>query len=66
MEMGSLNEKSNEMRGPLSVDPYQVDTGAQLVSGIDSALGQAESSRIRYVEYAERYLRLTISNKGGK
>jgi len=49
MEMGSFNEKSNEKRGHLSVDSYQVDSGAQLVSGIDSALDQVESLQIRYV-----------------
>lgn len=49
MEMGSFSEKSDEKRGHLSVDSYQVDTGAQLVSGVDSALDQAEALRIRYV-----------------
>jgi len=48
-EMGSFSDKSDEKRGHLSVDSYQVDTGAQLVSGVDSALDQAESLRIRYV-----------------
>ena len=49
MVMGSLSEKSDEKRSHLAVDSYQVDTGAQLVSGVDSALDQAESLRIRYV-----------------
>jgi hypothetical protein len=48
--MGSLSEKSDEKPSHLAVDSYQVDTGAQLVSGVDSALDQAESLRIRYVE----------------
>jgi len=48
-EMGSFSDKSDEKRGHLSVDSYQVDTGAQLVSGVDSTLDQAESLRIRYV-----------------
>ena len=61
--MGPLSEKSDEKRAHLSVDSYQVDTGAHLVSGSYSPLDQAESLRIRYVSYAERYSRLTFSNK---
>jgi len=64
--MGSLSEKSDEKRDHLSIDSYQVDTGAQLVSGVHSPLDQTESLRIRYVRYSGRYLGLTISNEGGK
>lgn len=49
MEMGSLSEKSDEQRSHLAVDSYQVDTGAELVSGVDSALDKVESLRIMYV-----------------
>ena len=61
--MGPLSEKSDEKRAHLSVDSYQVDTGAQLVSGVQSPLDPTESLRIRYVPYAGRYSRLTFSNK---
>ena len=64
--MGPLSEKSDEKRAHLSIDSYQVDTGAQLVSGVHSPLDQTESLRIRYVGYSGRYLGLTISNEGGK
>ena len=47
--MGSLSEKSDGKHGHLSIDPYQIDTGAQLVSGVDSPLDLAESVRIKYV-----------------
>jgi hypothetical protein len=47
--MGSFSENSDEKPGHLSVDSYQVDTGAQLVTGVDSVLDRAEASRIRYV-----------------
>jgi hypothetical protein len=49
MEMGSLSEKSDEQRSHLAVNSYQVDTGAELVSGVDSALDKVESLRIMYV-----------------
>ena len=50
--MGPLSEKSDEKRAHLSIDSYQVDTGARLVSGVDSPPDQTESLRIRYVPYA--------------
>ena len=49
VEMGSFSENSDEKPGHLSVDSYQVDTGAQLVTGVDSVLDRAEALRIRYV-----------------
>jgi hypothetical protein len=49
VEMGSLSEKVDEKHGHLSIDPYQVDTGAQLVSGVHSRLDPIESLKIRYV-----------------
>jgi hypothetical protein len=61
--MGPLSEKSDEKRAHQSVDFYQVDTGAQLVSGGYLPLDQTESLRIRYVSYAGRYSRLKFSNK---
>ena len=48
--MGSLSEKSDEKRAHLSIDSYQADTGAQLVSGVHSPLDPTESLRIRYVQ----------------
>ena len=51
-EMGPLSEKSDEKRARLSIDAYQVDTGAWLVSGVHSPLDQTESLRIRYVPHA--------------
>jgi hypothetical protein len=45
----SDSEKSDEKRGHLSVDSYQVDTGAELASGVHSQLDLTESLRIRYV-----------------
>ena len=47
--MGPLSDKSDKEHGHLFVDSYQVDTGAQLVSGIHSPLDMAESMRIRYL-----------------
>ncbi len=47
--MGSLSEKSDEKRAHLSIDSYQADTGAQLVSAVHSPLDPGESLRIRYV-----------------
>lgn len=64
--MGTLNEKSDEKHGHLSIDPYQVDTGAQLVSGDDSPLDLTESLRIRYVLVRRVSLELTNSNEDGK
>ena len=54
--MGPLSEKSDEKRAHLSIDSYQVDTGALLVSGVHSPLDPTESLRIRYVRYVDRYL----------
>jgi len=57
--MGSLSKKRDETRtrSHLSIDSYQVDTGAQLVAGVYSSLDSTESLRIRYVRiYAGRYL----------
>jgi len=45
--MGPLSEKSDEKRARLSIDSYQVDTGAHLVSGVHPPLDQRESLRIR-------------------
>jgi hypothetical protein len=47
--MGTLSEKSDEKHGHLSIDSYQIDTGAQLVSGVHSPLDLTESLRIKYV-----------------
>ena len=49
VEMGPLSDKSDKEHGHLFVDSYQVDTGAQLVSGVHSPLDMAESMRIRYL-----------------
>ncbi len=46
--MGSFREKSDEKHDRVSIDTDQVDTGAQLVAGVSSSLGQEESLRIRY------------------
>ena len=54
--MGPLSEKSDEKRAHLSIDSYQVDTGAQLVSGVQSPLDPTESLRIRYVRHVGHYL----------
>jgi hypothetical protein len=48
VEMGSPSEKVDEKHGHLSIDPYQVDTGALLVSGVHSRLDPIESLKIRY------------------
>jgi hypothetical protein len=61
VEMGSFRDK-----GHLFVDPYQVDTGAQLVSGVHPPLDMAESLRIRYLRICGVLLGLMISSKGGK
>ncbi|KAN0129723.1 major facilitator superfamily [Lactarius tabidus] len=45
--MGSFSEKSDEKLARVSIDPDQVDTGAQLVAGVTSPLDPEESLRIR-------------------
>ncbi|KAN0107668.1 MFS general substrate transporter [Russula decolorans] len=45
--MGSFNEKSDEKRGPVSVDSQEVDTGAQLDASLHAPLDPAEALRIR-------------------
>ncbi|KAI0268093.1 MFS general substrate transporter [Gloeopeniophorella convolvens] len=45
--MGSFSEKSDEKHDRVSVDSYQVDTGAQLVAGLSSQLDPKEALRIR-------------------
>ena len=52
--MGPLSEKSDEERAHLSIDSYQVDTGARLAYDVHSPLDQTESLGIRYVPYAGR------------
>jgi hypothetical protein len=66
--MGSLSETSDEKHGHLFVDSYQVDTGANLVSGVHLPLDLTESLRIRYLRICGVLLLfgLMISSKGGK
>ncbi|KAF8500319.1 MFS general substrate transporter [Russula emetica] len=45
--MGSFSEKSDEKRGPVSVDSQEVDTGAQLDASLHAPLDPAEALRIR-------------------
>jgi len=50
--MGSFNEKSEEKRGPVSVDSQEVDTGAQLDASLHAPLDPVEALRIRWVRRA--------------
>ena len=47
--MDSFGEKSDEKRGPVSVDSKEVDTGAQLDASLHAPLDPAEALRIRWV-----------------
>jgi hypothetical protein len=68
--MGSSSETSasDEKHGHLFVDSYQVDVGANLVSGVHPPLDLIEASRIRYLQICRVLLLfgLMISSKGGK
>ncbi|KAF8500313.1 major facilitator superfamily domain-containing protein [Russula emetica] len=51
----SITEKSDEKRGPVSVDSQEVDTGAQLDASLHAPLDPAEALKIRWAENRPTY-----------
>ena len=64
--MGSFDEKSDEKRGPVSVDSQFVDTGAQLDASLHAPLDPAEALRIRCVCFRRMQCYAYNLNEGGK